>query len=176
LTADALGVDPAALTDDVSLTDDLAADSLDVLELVMTIETEFAVSVPASVLADVRTYGDLVGVVADVAGYVRPVPLAVEPEAVRARVTPPGGRGAGVERAGRLTPYDAQTIVDDALYAGRGARLDVELPPGLTDAEVTSVADRFAELGSRGVDVHVRRRPPVSGMLWPRPPIAKTAS
>lgn len=55
-----LGVGPETLVGDVTLRDDLAADSLDLLELVLAIEGEFAITVGDSVVDEVRTYGDLV--------------------------------------------------------------------------------------------------------------------
>src|ERR1041384_4169484 len=59
IVADALGVAADELTADVLLVDDLAADSLDLLELVLAAETEFDVTIPERALVDVRTYGDL---------------------------------------------------------------------------------------------------------------------
>jgi len=44
--ADTLGVNEAALTPETDLIKDLGADSLDVVELVSILETEFKVSIP----------------------------------------------------------------------------------------------------------------------------------
>lgn len=41
-----LGVDPAKVTDSSSFIDDLNADSLDTVELVMAFEEEFSVEIP----------------------------------------------------------------------------------------------------------------------------------
>src|SRR5947207_4234426 len=60
VVADNLGVALEDLTPEVSLTDDLAADSLDLLELALALEEELGFTVPERVLSDVRTYGDLV--------------------------------------------------------------------------------------------------------------------
>ena len=48
----------------VSLVHDLAADSLDVLELVLELESEFGLRLPDEQVGDVRTYDDLLQVVA----------------------------------------------------------------------------------------------------------------
>ena len=60
LVADHLGVGLEVLVSNVSLREDLAADSLDLVDLAMRIEAEFAIAVPDRVLDRVRTYGDLV--------------------------------------------------------------------------------------------------------------------
>ena len=41
-----LGVDPNEITDDASFVDDLGADSLDTVELVMAFEEEFSLEIP----------------------------------------------------------------------------------------------------------------------------------
>lgn len=41
-----LGVDPIKVTQDANFTDDLGADSLDTVELVMAIEEEFHIDIP----------------------------------------------------------------------------------------------------------------------------------
>jgi acyl carrier protein len=60
LVADHLGVGREELVSNVSLRDDLAADSLDLVELTMKVEGHFAIVVPELVLDAVRTYGELV--------------------------------------------------------------------------------------------------------------------
>lgn len=157
LVADELGVAPEDLGGDVSLADELAADSLDLLGLVLAVEAEFAVSIPESAIVDLRTYGDLVALVANaVVDGRRPVP---EPDApVWVRVLPASAGLPAVERAIELTPYAIQTISDDALHAGPGARLELDVPAGCSDGVVVAVQQRFARLGERGVHVNVRRR------------------
>ena len=59
LVADHLGVGTEELTRDVSLADELAVDSLDLVELALALETEFGISVSEATLDDVRTYGEL---------------------------------------------------------------------------------------------------------------------
>src|SRR5439155_691985 len=60
LVADSLGVGPDELAPDVSLTDDLAADSLDLAELAARLEVELGLVVSDRVVVQLHTYGDLV--------------------------------------------------------------------------------------------------------------------
>ncbi len=46
IIVDRLGVDPNEITDDASFIDDLGADSLDTVELVMAFEEEFDIEIP----------------------------------------------------------------------------------------------------------------------------------
>ncbi len=59
IVADQLGVEPADVTKDASILDDLGADSLDVVELVMTLEEVFDIEVPDDVVEEMRTIGDV---------------------------------------------------------------------------------------------------------------------
>ena len=52
-----LGVDADKVTREAKFADDLDADSLDVVELVMELEEEFDIQVPEEDLADVTTVG-----------------------------------------------------------------------------------------------------------------------
>lgn len=58
--ADQLGVDEASITMDSKIIDDLKADSLDVVELLMTLEDEFGVSVDEDDASGIQTVGDIV--------------------------------------------------------------------------------------------------------------------
>src|SRR4029450_3095206 len=60
LVAEHLGVTEDELSPELSLVEDLAADSLDFAELGLAVEEELDVAVPDDVLDAVRTYGDLV--------------------------------------------------------------------------------------------------------------------
>ena len=64
LVAEQLAVGVEELVSDVSLRDDLAVDSLDLVELALALEAEFAVVVPERILDEVRTFGDLVHTIA----------------------------------------------------------------------------------------------------------------
>ncbi len=58
-----LDIDPAELTPGALLAEDLGVDSLAAIELAMALEDAYEISLPDSVLAQVRTWGDLVRVV-----------------------------------------------------------------------------------------------------------------
>jgi acyl carrier protein len=160
LVADRLGVGREELTPGVVLADDLAADSLDVLEVALAAEDEFGIVIAERALATVRTYGDLVETVSTLLAR----QCAGRPEAwgpVWARVLRADHESsAGPERSDFLTPYLAETIAEDALRAGQGAWLEVTLPEATTDAGLATVQERFAWLGNRGVQVSVRRHRP----------------
>ena len=55
-----LGVADTAVTMEASFIDDLGADSLDIVELVMAIEEEFDIEIPDSDAEKVVTVGDVV--------------------------------------------------------------------------------------------------------------------
>lgn len=62
-TVDTLSVDAAQVTPEATFADDLDADSLDVVELVMVLEEEFGVEVPEEELKDVKTVGQAFDIV-----------------------------------------------------------------------------------------------------------------
>ena len=55
-----LGADERRLTDDARLSEDLGADSLDVVEIVMSCEERFAIEIPNRVATRLATVGDTV--------------------------------------------------------------------------------------------------------------------
>lgn len=57
---DQLDVDEDAVTMEASITDDLGADSLDIADIVMSIEEEFDVEVPDDQLQNIKVVGDIV--------------------------------------------------------------------------------------------------------------------
>ena len=59
IVAEQLGVEPTEVTKDASILDDLGADSLDVVELVMTLEEAFNIEVPDDAVEELRTIGDV---------------------------------------------------------------------------------------------------------------------
>ena len=56
--ADVLDVDESTITVDTTFVDDLGADSLDILEIVMGIEAEFGIKIPTDSTVDIKTVGD----------------------------------------------------------------------------------------------------------------------
>lgn len=59
LAAEILGVEPDRVQMDVSFARDLAADSLDIVELIMAIEDRYHVSLPEEELEHMKKVGDL---------------------------------------------------------------------------------------------------------------------
>jgi acyl carrier protein len=57
---DQLSVDEAEVTMEASFVDDLGADSLDVVELIMGLETEFDIEIPDEDAEKIGTVGDAV--------------------------------------------------------------------------------------------------------------------
>ncbi len=55
-----LGVEDAKVTEAASFIDDLGADSLDTVELVMAFEEEFNVEIPDDAAENIQTVGDAV--------------------------------------------------------------------------------------------------------------------
>jgi acyl carrier protein len=56
-----LGVEREKLTDSASFIEDLGADSLDIVELVMEFEKEFNIDIPDEDAEKLRTVGDAIG-------------------------------------------------------------------------------------------------------------------
>jgi acyl carrier protein len=55
-----LGVNPEQVTEKASFIEDLGADSLDIVELVMAFEEEFSVEVPDEDAEKLQTVGDVI--------------------------------------------------------------------------------------------------------------------
>ncbi|MBQ1961007.1 MAG: acyl carrier protein, partial [Akkermansia sp.] len=62
---DQLGVDPEKLTDDAKFIEDLGADSLDTVELVMTFEEKFGVEVPDEDAEKLKSVADVVAYITE---------------------------------------------------------------------------------------------------------------
>lgn len=60
ILVDQLGVDAEAVSMDANFIDDLNADSLDIVELVMAMEQEFNISIPDEEAERIKTVGDAV--------------------------------------------------------------------------------------------------------------------
>lgn len=57
---DELGIDEAKVTMDARFREDLGADSLDAVEIIMQIEEEFGVEISEEVIQDMKVIGDIV--------------------------------------------------------------------------------------------------------------------
>ena len=60
VTVEELDVKPEEVTMEASFTDDLGADSLDVVELVMAFEDEFEIDIPDEEVGEIKTVGNAV--------------------------------------------------------------------------------------------------------------------
>ena len=61
IIAEELGVEKEKLTNEASFMEDLGADSLDTVELVMAFEKEFDIDIPDEDAEKLRTVGDALG-------------------------------------------------------------------------------------------------------------------
>ncbi len=60
IIVDKLGVDEAEVVNDAHFTNDLGADSLDTVELIMELEKEFNIAIPDEDAEKIQTVGDAV--------------------------------------------------------------------------------------------------------------------
>jgi acyl carrier protein len=60
IIVDKLGVDDSEVTPEASFTNDLGADSLDTVELIMEFEKEFDISIPDEQAENIQTVGQAV--------------------------------------------------------------------------------------------------------------------
>ena len=65
LISEQLDVEESVVTEAASITDNLGADSLDVVDLVMSIEDEFSVEIPEDQVENIKTVGDIVKYIED---------------------------------------------------------------------------------------------------------------
>ncbi|MCC6339614.1 MAG: acyl carrier protein [Acidimicrobiia bacterium] len=63
LAAEVLGADPSSITEDARLAEDLDADSLDLVEMVMALEDHYGIEIPEDDLEGVTTVGQTIDVV-----------------------------------------------------------------------------------------------------------------
>ncbi|MFG6326073.1 MAG: acyl carrier protein [Lachnospiraceae bacterium] len=59
IIAEVLNINSDDITEDTTFTDDLGADSLDVFQIVMGIEEEFDIEIPAEAAEKIITVGDV---------------------------------------------------------------------------------------------------------------------
>ncbi len=60
IVVEQLGVDESEVTPEASFINDLGADSLDIVELIMAMEDEFGIEIPDDVAEKITTVGDAV--------------------------------------------------------------------------------------------------------------------
>lgn len=65
IIVDQLDVDAEKVTSGANIQDDLGADSLDVVDLVMSLEEEFDVEIPDEAVDSIKTVGDIVKYIED---------------------------------------------------------------------------------------------------------------
>jgi acyl carrier protein len=154
LVADRLGVGPEELAPHVSLPDDLAADSLDLLELALACEQRWGLAIPDERLDAVRTYGEFVDSVAWARGRRAARPAGWTPPTSRFRIL--SRARARPERSGPLDPYTVEILLDEARRAGPDAWLELEVD----ECDASAARAASAPLAARGVGISVRRAAP----------------
>jgi hypothetical protein len=82
--------------------------------------------------------------------------IAREAPWIRARVVPGSGVAGAIERIGPLTPYLTQTIVEDALAAGQGTTVLIDVRWTDASAPLEALRRRVEVLTSRGIHVSLR--------------------
>ena len=65
IIVDQLDVEADKVTTGASIQDDLGADSLDVVDLVMSLEEEFDIEIPDEAVEGIKTVGDIVKYIED---------------------------------------------------------------------------------------------------------------
>ena len=75
----------------------------------------------------------------------------------RARLERDGVDPVRNDRKGWLTRYELESLYSDALWAGRGARLEVAVPARASDDNLAGIRSRLDRLRNRGVGVRVLR-------------------
>jgi len=65
IIVDKLGVDESEVTEDANFTNDLGADSLDTVELIMEFENEFGISIPDDKAEEIQTVGEAIKYIED---------------------------------------------------------------------------------------------------------------
>ena len=65
IIAEQLGVKPEEVTTEASFVDDLGADSLDTVELIMALEEEFEIDIPDEGSGKIKTVGEIIKYIED---------------------------------------------------------------------------------------------------------------
>lgn len=59
LISEQLNIDPSEINESTRITEDLGADSLDIVELLMTLEDDYGISIPDDEVQEIKTIGDV---------------------------------------------------------------------------------------------------------------------
>ena len=57
--AEQLGIDASTIKDDANILEDLGADSLDIIEMLMTLEDEYGITIPVDKINQVKTVSEI---------------------------------------------------------------------------------------------------------------------
>lgn len=68
IIVDKLGVEEAEVTSEASFANDLGADSLDTVEMIMEFEKEFGISIPDDKAETITTVGEAIAYIEEAAG------------------------------------------------------------------------------------------------------------
>ena len=152
-----LGVPASILEPALCLREDLATDDAAMTDLVLAVESRLGVRMPERILDEVRTYGELVAAAVTAIRERRAALDHAGAEAPRARIrmTKPGG--FVVERAGRLTPYVIEAVLDDARRAGAGTVIAITVTDPVADERLAALRADLVDLDRRGATVRVAR-------------------
>ena len=63
LLAEQLGINESRITEKTRIAEDHGADPLDLIQLIMSVETEFSMDIPNKKIKHIRTVGDVVRIV-----------------------------------------------------------------------------------------------------------------
>ncbi len=65
LVAEQLGISKDSVKMESKILEDLGADSLDVIEMLMTLEEEYGISIPDEKISQIKTIGEIVALIED---------------------------------------------------------------------------------------------------------------
>ncbi len=63
LVAEQLGISKDDITEKSNIVEDLGADSLDVIEMLMTLEDEYGITIPDYKISKIKTIGEIVALI-----------------------------------------------------------------------------------------------------------------
>ena len=109
ILAEQLGCDADMITEETSFKDDLGADSLDLLEVIMALEDEYGIEMNTEDLSDLNTVGDVMNYLKE-SGI--PAVVATSTERIRAE--------AFIKRAG-VYEYFTDCVYGDLIQASKPA-------------------------------------------------------